>query len=133
MRGGQSGMAAHGFQWHYSMSSLTMKKWMYPAYYFRGYFPCRGHCRESPIHPVHVGGTGFSPDALWLWLALCVLALRSIHANEPLILDDQVLIAALWPLEAVAWLLGDSGDGALEILDCTSRISWGSRQQRLWH
>lgn len=41
-------------------------------------------------------------------------------------LDDQVLTAALWPLEAVARLLGDSGDGALAILDCTSSISWGS-------
>lgn len=62
--------------------------------------------------------------------ALCIPALRSLHANEPLILDDEVLIAALWPLEAVAWLLGDSRDGALEFLDCTSRIFWGSRQQQ---
>lgn len=60
--------------------------------------------------------------------ALYIPALRSLHANEPLILDDQVLIAALCLLEAAAWLLDDSGDGALEILDCTSRISWGSRQ-----
>lgn len=64
--GGQSGMAARRFQWHHSMSPVTMKKWLYPAYYFRGYFPCRWHCRESPIHPVYVGGTGFSPDPLVL-------------------------------------------------------------------
>lgn len=57
--------------------------------------------------------------------SLCIPALRSLHA-KPLILDNQVLTAALWPLEAVAWLLGDSGDGALEILDCTSSMSWGS-------
>lgn len=65
--------------------------------------------------------------------ALCIPAIRSLHAIKPLILEDQVLIAALWPLDAVSWLLGNSGDGALEILDCTPGISWGSRQQQLWH